>query len=132
MIGVLADDAEHSVVSELFELFKTPWEFYRSNSRCDVLICSGKQVQDSSAKLVLIYGMEQKAFDRENGIEILSRRSNTVLSYREDQIPVYRQGLTFHWANAFPLIEAHTREPAACQLASPGRTPSRSASHLLH
>ena len=132
MIGVLADDAEHSVISEFFELFKTPWEFYRSNSRCDVLICSGKQFQDSSAKLVLIYGMEQKAFDRENGIEILSRRSNTVLSYKEDQIPVYGQCLTFHGANAFPLMEVHTREPAACEIASPGQTIVRLGYDLFH
>ena len=29
MIGVIADPAEADVVREFFELFKTPWEFYR-------------------------------------------------------------------------------------------------------
>ena len=32
MIGVIADPAEHNVVREFFELFKTPWEFYRAGS----------------------------------------------------------------------------------------------------
>src|SRR5229473_1116109 len=122
MIGVLVDDAEYSVVSEFFELFKTPWEFYRSNLGCDVLICSGTQFQNSSAKLVLVYGAEQTAFDRENGIEILSRRSNTVLSYKEDRIPVYGQCLTFQEAKGYSLMEAHTDEPAAYEIAASGRT----------
>ena len=28
MIGVIADSADHAVVREFFELFKTPWEFF--------------------------------------------------------------------------------------------------------
>jgi hypothetical protein len=131
MIGVLANDAEHSVISEFFELFKTPWEFYRSNSPCDVLLCSGNQFQGSSARLVLIYGIEQ-AFDRENAIEILSRRSTTVLSYKEDRIPVYGQCLTFRGKGGYPLIEARTNEPAACEIASPDQTIVRLGYDLFH
>ena len=33
MIGVIADPAEADVVREFFELFKTPWEFYRRDQR---------------------------------------------------------------------------------------------------
>ena len=33
MIGVIADSAEQDVVREFFELFKTPWEFYRKDRR---------------------------------------------------------------------------------------------------
>ena len=29
MIAVHADEAERAVVAEFFELFKTPWEFFR-------------------------------------------------------------------------------------------------------
>ena len=41
MIGVIADSAEHEVVREFFELFKTPWEFYRQGRRYEVLVCAG-------------------------------------------------------------------------------------------
>ena len=64
MIAVLADDAERAVVSEFFELFKTPWEFYRSDLQYDVLICSHAQFRNSSAKLVLIYGDGHRGFEK--------------------------------------------------------------------
>ena len=41
MIGVIANPSERSIVNEFFELFKTPWEFYRSDRHYDVLLCSG-------------------------------------------------------------------------------------------
>lgn len=121
MIAVLANDAEHPVVTEFFELFKTPWDFYRSDLACDVLICSDIQPQNSSAKLVLIYGAEQKNFDRENGIEILSQCSSPVLSYKGDRIPVYGNCLTFKEAGMHTLVDERTREPAALEIASQGQ-----------
>jgi len=132
MIGVLAGDAEHSVVSEFFELFKTPWEIYRGDFHYDVLVCSNTQFQDSSAKLVLVYGTEQKAFDREKGIERLSQRSNTVLSYKGDRIPVYGNCLTFQEARGHPLMHALTHESAVCEIASPGQTIVRVGYDLFH
>ena len=122
MIAVLADDAERAVICEFFELFKTPWEFYRSGSHYDVLICSGTQFRSSSAKLVLVYGVEQKTFDRENGIEIFSQRSGRVLSYRGDRIPIYGNCLTFKGAELHTLVDEHTHEPAALEIALPGET----------
>ncbi len=41
MIGVIADSAEQEVVREFFELFKTPWEFYRRDRRYEVVLCAG-------------------------------------------------------------------------------------------
>jgi hypothetical protein len=122
MIAVLADDAERSVISEFFELFKTPWEFYRSNSDYDVLICANTRFRKSSAKLVLVYGVDQRTFDRENGIEILGQRSNTVVSYRGDRIPVYGDCLTFKSGGVHALVEERTQEPAALEIASPAQT----------
>jgi hypothetical protein len=122
MIGVRANDAEHPVVAEFFELFKTPWEFYRSEAQYDVLICSDTRFRNSSAKLVLVYGAGQRTFDRENGIEILSQRSNTVLSYKGDRIPIYGNCSTFKNAGIHALVDEHTLEPAALEIALPGQT----------
>jgi len=118
MIAVLADDAERAVVSEFFELFKTPWEFYRSDLQYDVLICSHAQFQNSSAKLVLIYGDGHRGFDRENGIEILSQRSDAVLSYKGDRIPIYGSCLTFKGAGIVALVEEQTGESTGLEIAS--------------
>ena len=122
MIGVRANEAEHPVICEFFELFKTPWEFYRSNSEYDVLIYSNASPGKSSARLVLVYGVGQRAFDQEHGIEILSQFSNTVLSYDGDRIPVYRDCLTFRNAGICPFLHEPTHEPASLEIASPGQT----------
>ena len=122
MIGVLANDAEHSVVSEFFELFKTPWEFYRSDVQYDVLICSDTRLRNSSAKLVLVYAAEQRTFDRENDIAILSQRSNTVLSYKGDRIPVYGNCLTFRGSGIHTLVDEDTGESAALEITARERT----------
>src|SRR6266487_6658249 len=57
MLGVIASPAEEHIVREFFELFKTPWEFYRPDGRYDVVLCSdNSNVDEVAAKLVLIYG----------------------------------------------------------------------------
>ena len=61
MIGVIADPAEHDVVREFFELFKTPWEFYREDRQYDVLLCAGDGQFDATAKLVLLYAGRKTA-----------------------------------------------------------------------
>jgi len=132
MIGVLADDTESSVVNEFFELFKTPWEFYRSGYDYDVLLCSKQRFRNSSAKLVLIYSNEENEFDRENGVKILSQRSNAVLSYKGDRIPIYGNCLAFKSGGTHGLVEDCTREPAEVRLCSDKQTVVRIGFDLFH
>src|SRR6266446_7185122 len=105
MIGVLADTAQSSVVREFFELFKTPWEFYREGPHYDGLICSNTEPPSSFAKLVLIYGARPKSFDREKGIEIRSQHSDSVISCKGKRIPIYGNCLTFVGRAAHGLID---------------------------
>ena len=58
MIGVIANEVEHSTVVEFFELFKTPWEFHRPGAQYDVLICSNSTVPENNARLLLLYGAQ--------------------------------------------------------------------------
>ena len=51
MIGVIAKTGQTATVEEFFELFKTPWEFYREASRYDVLLCAGEGQFERSSKL---------------------------------------------------------------------------------
>jgi hypothetical protein len=118
MIGVLASEAEHPVVREFFELFKTPWEFYRGDSQYEVLICSDLRLPNNSAKLVLVYGAEQQSFDQQKGIELHSERSNTVLSYKGSRIPIYGSCLTFESTGLQTLLHESTQRAAALEIAS--------------
>jgi hypothetical protein len=122
MIGILADEAERSAICEFFELFKTPWELYRRNSQHDVLICSNRPIPETSAKLVLVYGTDERTFDENNGVEIHSRYSNTVVSYRQDRIPIYGDCLTFKRTGSHPLIHEQTGEPVLAEIGSLGQT----------
>ena len=96
MIGVIANPSERPIVNEFFELFKTPWEFYRSDRHYDVLLCSGDaSFEQQSAKLILIYAGEKLEFDAEEQIEVSSRKSRGMLSYRGAQLPIYGDCITF-------------------------------------
>jgi hypothetical protein len=132
MIGVVANEAEWPVICEFFELFKTPWEFYRSGCDYDVILCSKQRFRNSSAKLVLIYSNEENEFDREKGIEILSRRSNRVLFCSGDRIPIYGNCLTFRRGGTHGLVEDRTREPAEVQLCAGKQTFVRIGFDLFH
>ena len=38
MIGVISKDGQKWAVEEFFELFKTPWEYYRDGRMYDVIV----------------------------------------------------------------------------------------------
>jgi hypothetical protein len=96
MIGVIANPSEQAIVREFFELFKTPWEFYRSDRHYDVVLCSGDPTFESQhAKLILLYAGEKLESDAEEQIEVTSRKSTAMLSYRGTQLPIYGDCITF-------------------------------------
>ena len=97
MIGVIASPSDHEVVSEFFQMFKTPWEHYRSGERYEILLCSQDCVFDeSSAALIFIYRGAKCRFDANNNIPIASQTEDSrILSYKGTQIPIYGKSATF-------------------------------------
>jgi peptidoglycan/xylan/chitin deacetylase (PgdA/CDA1 family) len=96
MIGVIADPAEADVVREFFELFKTPWEFYRAGQRYDVLLCAGDWPFKAAANFVVQYASKKTHFDdlQKNNTS-RSSGSAHVLSYERSRIPIYGDVATF-------------------------------------
>jgi hypothetical protein len=116
MIGVIANPSERPIVSEFFELFKTPWEFYRSDRHYDVLLCSGGAGFDQQpAKLILLYAGETLEFDAEEQIKVTSRKDTSVLSYRGVQLPIYGSSISFAEKGTAALVDDEHR-PAAMKL----------------
>jgi hypothetical protein len=96
MIGVIASPADRDVVSEFFELFKTPWEFYRRERQYDVLLCAGDGQFDSGAKLMLYYAGRRVNFDDQQEIQTGEQgKQPCVLSYAGYRIPIYGDTVTF-------------------------------------
>ena len=91
MIGVIANAADFPVVQEFFELFKTPWEFYRSGRQYDVLLCSShSDFQEQHARLVVIYVAAKAVFDDASGRSRASAEvSGRLLLYKGACLPLY-------------------------------------------
>src|SRR5687767_6641915 len=115
MIAVLANETDHPIVREFFELFKTPWEFYRSGGDYDVLICCAVEMPERpTAKLVLVFGGERVPGDPE-GMQASSGSSNRVLEFCGDRIPIYGKSRTFVNSTVGWLIDETSRQPAALE-----------------
>jgi peptidoglycan/xylan/chitin deacetylase (PgdA/CDA1 family) len=96
MIGVIADAADHEVVREFFELFKTPWEFYRQDRSYDVLLCAGDRRLEATPKLVIVYSGKKSQFDAEQqGRTSKEHQTTRLLSFKNDRFPIYGNTITF-------------------------------------
>jgi len=114
MIGVIADRADHDVVREFFEMFKTPWEFFREDRRYDVLLCAGDHRGDVSAKLVVVYAGRRTNADSEPEIQgVRERMASAIFSDGEACIPIYGRAITFVGKTGWLLNEKKSGECAA-------------------
>ena len=113
MIGVVADPADHDVVREFFELFKTPWEFSRTGQRYEVLLCAGESNPcTATANVVLVYAGQSTHVDIDMRVPIHTERANTTLSYRDTRIPIYGKAITFREEGVGLPLEESSRKPA--------------------
>jgi peptidoglycan/xylan/chitin deacetylase (PgdA/CDA1 family) len=118
MIGVVANGVEPSTVVEFFELFKTPWELWRPGAQYDVLLCSNSMVPENDARLLLLYGSQEQAFERNRGITTRSVRGLEFVSFRGEQIPIYGHCLLFDDQVNKVLLRNATSSTAAISTAS--------------
>jgi len=114
MIGVMANPSEGEVVREFFELFKTPWEFFRRNRRYEVLLCAGDVPIEAAAELVLVYGGRKTNWDDERKIRIGDQlRRSGMLLFQENRIPIYGNAVTFTQNGKGLLTREDSGESAA-------------------
>jgi hypothetical protein len=115
MVGVIADFAQDEIVREFFELFKTPWEFYRKGRLYEVLVCAGSaDVENEGAKVLLFYSGKKTHFDDQQGIQIGNQRSGTcILSCQGNRIPIYGDSLTFSPRGTSILVDEQSRDCVA-------------------
>src|SRR5262245_18502052 len=97
MLGVIANPKDEWVVREFFELFKTPWEFWRSGKEYDVVLCSDDRKLDGvRTKLLVISGSDKTGIDTQCSVEVVSQqRAGTTLSFLGNTFPIYGNAVTF-------------------------------------
>jgi peptidoglycan/xylan/chitin deacetylase (PgdA/CDA1 family) len=126
MIGVIASPADRDVVSEFFELFKTPWEFYRRDRQYDVLLCAEDCQFDSGAKLVVLYAGRRAQFDDQQQIQTAQQEKQPcILSYAGYRIPIYGDAITFSEKQKSLLTTEDSKNSVAFLDASGDRTLAR-------
>ena len=108
MIGVIADAADHDVVREFFELFKTPWEFFREGGLYDAVLLNGENCQaPARASLVVAYAGGKSKFDEEQRIPTSSIcHSPCILAYEADRLPIYGKIVELEHRGT-PLLTRH-------------------------
>jgi hypothetical protein len=89
MIGVVAEELELAAAREFFELFKSPWEPYRSGRHYDVLLSSSIRIPENDAALVVIYGSQQNASGDEQSIKTKTARGPKGVRMCGKRIPIY-------------------------------------------
>jgi peptidoglycan/xylan/chitin deacetylase (PgdA/CDA1 family) len=114
MIGVIANSSDYDVVREFFELFKTPWEFYRSDGTYDVVLCTKDERFRGNAKLVLAYRGVKTTPDTEAAIRgDRSHLQSRILAYRGHRIPIYGHSVTFPGKESWLIKDENSQDPAA-------------------
>jgi hypothetical protein len=99
VIGVLADPAEEPVIREFFELFKTPWEFYRPGACYGAVLCTADApdgINVLNAKLVIVCASAETSLERASGCRITRQSIDCAVVWKEHRIPLYGRVAVFH------------------------------------
>jgi hypothetical protein len=112
LIAVIADKAETEAVQEFFQLFKTPWEFYKAGKVYAVILITCDTAEELNSRLIIICGAEKMSFDSEYGIAVVPIIRNVELEYDGSDIPVKGSISTFE-SNGQPLIKVKGTHEAA-------------------
>jgi peptidoglycan/xylan/chitin deacetylase (PgdA/CDA1 family) len=99
MIGVISKPDQIATVEEFFQLFKTPWEFFRENRSYKVVIATSVDIPDVSAQLLIISGPEVKTLDSRYGITASSVYPRATLNHNGLRVPLYSETMTFEKAS---------------------------------
>jgi hypothetical protein len=105
MIGVIAKPEDEAVVREFFELFKTPWDFFKPGQEYDVVLCAGEKVDNQAsegASLVIVFAGEKIGLDERLHFETARlSEQHPYTKYRSYQIPLYGKTIAFPGESGF-------------------------------
>lgn len=111
MIGVIADPADHAIVREFFELFKTPWEFFRPHRTYKVVLCSVDQQVETRPELLVHYNSKRTQIDEAFGIQTGAVRTNAcIASSPKGRLPIYGASISFPMTSTGRLSDERTSD----------------------
>ena len=105
MIGVVINENELDVVSEFFELFKTPWERAVPGRRYRVILATDGFLGALNAEVLLIYGSRELEIDRKVGVASCHVNGPENLEWKEVAFPVYKGVRVFESAHQDGILK---------------------------
>ncbi len=99
MIGVVARENQTRVVEEFFELFKTPWEFFRPGQNYDVVVATTNEIPEVATKLLVLSSPDRTSLDARLGISFGELHQGGILADGHNSFPVYRELCTLTGGN---------------------------------
>jgi len=88
MIAIAGFKQYSDTVHEFFQLFKTPWEFYREGKFYDVIIADNSFSSPHDCKLLIIYSNESTIWDENSNVSIENSNIESVL-FDSFELPFY-------------------------------------------
>ena len=96
MIGVIPQHNEKEVVVEFFELFKTPWEFYRDREKYDcVIVCEDRIFQTIDSQIILVFSSEETSLERPESHSLNEKSERGMFNLSGFDLPLYQPFSTF-------------------------------------
>jgi hypothetical protein len=123
MIGVLATQEDEATIAEFFELFKTPWEFWRGGRSYEVMLCADDtNIRDDAASVTLVFSSKKRPVDAKHCTSTGSRAEGRVLRYRGRRFPIYGSSITFGEGDADVFGDPDGQESALYRYELNGKT----------
>ncbi len=111
MIGVAVHPSEQPTARELFELFKTPWEFYRSERNYEIVIATASPLPAANCRLTILFGATSLAFDQENGLTLNPKTEGISVIHAYRRFPLYGAAATFPTSSIDLVREEQSNQP---------------------
>jgi hypothetical protein len=109
MIGIVSRECERKAAEELFQLFRTPAEFYVAGEAYDVAIVTTEVFpSDLNARVVLIFNSDRTDLDDGLGICLVSGSKGVTLEWCGIDYPIYGH-VSLVFGNGTPLVSLQDR-----------------------
>jgi hypothetical protein len=126
LIGVVANRDEYEAVEEFFQLFKTPWEFFRPEKKYKVLLCTTMNADLPLSDLTILFSSHSTTFDREHTIQVESLNPEKLVYCQEGVLPLYKRVSRLGGQGWDHLLTIQaTDEPVAIRKSIEGQTTVR-------
>lgn len=132
MIAVQANAKQHDLVCELFQLFKTPWTFFKNENNYDVLICFDGEIRDCNAKLILVFSSVPIEFDNIQGFKTISLNSPIMTTFSGKLLPIYGKCIAFPMAVGSVILSSSGKQQISISMETRGKTIIRLGFDLLY